>query len=74
MKKQFLMAGIIAITCMLFQTCSSLSMNPKRMACDEACVQAKEKCITDAKTSEAKKVACGVAYDQCLQKCASEYP
>lgn len=73
MKRFVLMIGIAAFTCALIQTCSSVSLNPKRMACDESCSQAKQKCISDAKTSEVKKVACGVSYDQCLQKCASEY-
>jgi len=74
MKKFIMMAGIVFITGALLQTCTSLSLNPKRAACDETCAQAKQKCLDDAKTSEAKKVACNVAYDQCLQKCASEYP
>jgi hypothetical protein len=73
MKKTALMIGIIVCTCALVQTCSSVSLNPKRMACDESCAQAKQKCLNDAKTSEVKKVACGVSYDQCLQKCASEF-
>lgn len=73
MKKTALLMGVFAMACSLFLTCSSMSMNPKRMACNESCAQARQKCITDAKDNAAKKLACDVAHDQCRQKCANEF-
>ncbi len=74
MKKYIIIAGIVFATGVLLQNCSSISLNPKRIACEEVCAQAKQKCIDEGKAGEGKAAACNVAHDQCIQKCASEFP
>lgn len=52
----------------------SISLNPKKAACEQSCTEAKKKCIADANKDEVKKAACNVAFDQCMQNCAKDYP
>ena len=74
MKKTALLMGVLAMACSLFFTCSTLTINPKRIACNEACAQGRLKCVNDAKGNSAQIIACDAARDLCLQKCATEFP
>jgi hypothetical protein len=74
MKKTATVMGVFAMGCSLFLTCSTLTINPKRIACNEACAQARLKCVNDAKGNSAQIITCDAARDLCLQKCATEFP
>ena len=74
MKKVFIMVMLAIFVSSIVQYGVSISLNPKRAACEQSCAEAKKKCIADAKKDEVKKAACNVAFDQCMQKCAKEYP
>jgi len=74
MKKVFIMVMLAIFVSSIVQYGLSISLNPKRAACEQSCAEAKKKCIADAKKDEVKKTACNVAFDQCMQKCAKDYP
>ncbi len=73
MKKFIIMLVVIACICVVAQYGIGISLNPKRIACEQSCEEAKKKCVTDAKNDEAKKAACNVAFDQCMKKCAKDF-
>lgn len=74
MKKVLMMVTLVIFVCAVVQYSVGISLNPKRAACEQSCVEAKKKCFDDAKKDEAKKAACKVAFDQCMQKCAKDFP
>ncbi len=74
MRKLIIMMLVVTFVCAVVQYGISISLNPKRAACEQSCVEAKKKCMADAKEAQAKKAACNVAFDQCMQKCAKDYP
>ena len=74
MKKLIVMMMVSVFMCAVVQYGVSISLNPKRAACEQSCVEAKKKCMADAKESEAKKAACNVAFNQCMEKCKKDYP
>ncbi|NMB63335.1 MAG: hypothetical protein GYA16_00530 [Spirochaetes bacterium] len=74
MKKIIIMTVLVAFMCAAAQYSVGISLNPKRAACEQSCVEAKKKCFEDAKKDETKKAACKVAFDQCMQKCAKDFP
>jgi len=74
MKKILIMVTLVISLCAVVQYGLSISLNPKRVACEQSCAEAKKRCIADAKKDEVKKAACNVAFDQCMQKCAKDYP
>jgi len=51
------------------------SVNPQRMACEQACKTTQNQCKKDAEKIKnnaqqiAKNTACDAAYQECLQKC-----
>lgn len=73
-KKVIIMTVVVALLFAAIQYSIGISLNPKRAACEQSCVEAKKKCFEDAKKDEAKKAACKVAFDQCMQKCAKDFP
>lgn len=74
MKKMIIMLVLVMVMCAVAQYSIGISLNPKRAACEQSCAEAKKKCCADAKKDEAKKAACNVAFDQCMQKCAKDFP
>lgn len=74
MKKIIIMTVVVAFMCAVVQYSIGISLNPKRAACEQSCTEAKKKCFEDAKKDEAKKAACKVAFEQCMQKCAKDFP
>ncbi len=74
MRKIFIMMAVVVSICAVAQYTIGISLNPKRAACEQSCAEAKKKCLVDAKKDEAKKAACNIAFDQCMQKCAKDFP
>lgn len=74
MKKVFIMAVLVLSAVSVFQYGVGISLNPKRVACEQSCTEAKKKCIADANKDEVKKAGCNLAFDRCMQKCAKDYP
>jgi hypothetical protein len=73
MKKFVILFALVFFVCAIAQHSISISLNPKRVACEQSCTEGKKKCFADAKDSEAKKTACKVAFDECMQKCAKDF-
>jgi len=74
MKKRYAMLFAAAVFCSSFMVCSSISpgiatKSPKRIACEQGCQEALEKCKKKAGTSQAKISACEAAAAACMNKC-----
>ncbi|MCX8124465.1 MAG: hypothetical protein N3F66_09915 [Spirochaetes bacterium] len=74
MKKIIIMVVVTIFISATVQYSIGISLNPKKAACEQSCVEAKKKCFDDAKKDEAKKAACNIAFDQCMEKCAKDFP
>ena len=55
MKKVFIMVMLAIFVSSIVQYGVSISLNPKRAACEQSCTEAKKKCIADANNDEVKK-------------------
>lgn len=74
MKKTYVKLLVVAFFCSSFMVCSSVSpgiatKSPKRIACEQGCQEALEKCKKKAGTSQAKIAACDAAATACMNKC-----
>lgn len=50
-------------------SCATMQKDAKKVACQQACEEAYEKCKKDAKGSKVKLAACEVTKDKCLKDC-----
>ena len=71
--KKLILAAIFLFTMTIFgcggiRSVKRVKKNPGREACKASCVEAKDKCLEEAK-SMVEQNACGVSKKRCIEKC-----
>ncbi len=63
------MIKLFSCLCLIVLILSCASMDPKRMACEQACESSYGNCTEEAGDDAVKITACTVAKEKCLSEC-----
>ncbi len=67
--KKVIILTVLAILVLSTFIVTCIGTDPKVIACEKACEEAKDKCYEAAGDDSAAKIACDVAENECTDKC-----